>query len=187
MKALLVIDMLNDFCRENGALYVPQAEEIIPSIAKLVNIARENRVPVIYANDSHEENDEEFKKWPRHAVKNTWGVEVVEELAPREGDTVIEKTRYDAFYKTELDCVLKKLEVKDLYLTGVVTNICVLATGMSAAIRGYQTKVVKECVKDLPSELAISDNLYAFERRFPLLGMEVISVNQALREMRYER
>ncbi len=187
MRALLVIDMLNDFCRKNGALYVPQAEEIIPSIAKLVDTARENKVPVIYANDSHEENDEEFKKWPRHAVKGTWGAEVVEELTPREDDIVIEKTRYDAFYKTELDDVLKKLEARNLYLTGVVTNICVLATGLAAAMRGYQTKVVRECVKDLPSELAIDDNTYAFERQFPLLGIEVIPLGQALREMKYRR
>lgn len=151
-SALLVIDMLNDFIEEKGSLVVPGAQRIVPRIGELLEAAREQGVPVIYIADRHRADDREFKYWPPHAVAGTWGSEVIRDLAPREGDYLIPKRRYSAFFGTDLDIYLRELGVHKLYLTGVLTNICVYATALDASMRNYQVAVFREAVASLSEE-----------------------------------
>lgn len=150
--ALLVIDMLNDFIHEKGSLVVPGASRIIPRIAELAGEARKQGIPVIYVADRHRPDDREFQYWPPHAVAGTWGGEVVEELAPTENDYLIPKRRYSAFFGTDLDNYLREMEVRKLYLTGVLTNICVYATALDAAMRNYRVAVFRDAVASLSEE-----------------------------------
>lgn len=149
MKALLVIDMLNDFVNRRGSLYVRGAERIIPNIKREINKARRNGYPVIYLCDSHKRDDPEFRVWPPHCVKGTWGAQIVEELKPSENDIVIPKVTYSGFYRTKLDKVLKSMGIKKLIVTGVVTEICVHYTSVDALMRGYEVEVVPDCVAPL--------------------------------------
>lgn len=143
-KAFLVIDMLNDFVREDGSLYVGESvKEIIPVIAKEVEEARAKKWPVIYICDQHRPDDMEFKLFPPHCVVGSEGSRVCDELAPVEGDLVIAKRRYSGFYGTDLDLALREREIEDVMLTGVCTNICVLYTAADACMRGYKVSVVK--------------------------------------------
>ena len=151
-SALLVIDMLNDFIAEGGALLVPGARRIVPRIAEIIAEARVQGVPVIYVTDSHREDDHEFRHWPPHAVAGSWGAKVVEELEPAPGDYVVPKRRYSAFFGTDLDNYLREMGVRTLYLTGVLTNICVYATALDAAMRNYGVKVFKDAVASLSEE-----------------------------------
>ena len=151
-RALLIIDMLNDFVLPGAPLEVPAAKIIIPSIKMELDKARREGVPVIYLCDQHQANDSEFKVWPSHAVKGTEGAEVVLELKPQPGDYIIAKTSYSSFFETELDSLLKRLGVDQLILTGVVTNICVLYTGADAYMRGYKVSVSEEAVAALNEE-----------------------------------
>ncbi|MGQ9474854.1 MAG: cysteine hydrolase family protein [Actinomycetota bacterium] len=150
--ALLVIDMLNDFIHEKGSLVVPGAGRIVPRIAQLIDDAREQGIPVVYIADRHRPDDREFQYWPPHAVAGTWGAEVVDELAPREEDYLVPKRRYSAFFGTDLDNYLREMEVGKLYLTGVLTNICVYATALDAAMRNYRVAVFKDAVASLSEE-----------------------------------
>ena len=86
MKALLVIDMLNDFV--TGSLKNPRAETIIPTIHELVAAARADRTGwlVVYANDAHLPQDFELRVWGEHAMAGTPGADVIPELAPAQGD-----------------------------------------------------------------------------------------------------
>lgn len=153
-RALLVIDMLNDFVKEGAPLEVPDTRKVIPSIKKEIQEARKRGEPVVYVCDSHEPNDPEFKRfgWPAHAVKGTEGAMVVEELSPQEGDIIIEKTTYSGFYKTTLDETLKRLGVDTLRLTGCVTHICILFTASDAVLRGYNVEVVRDGIAGLSKE-----------------------------------
>lgn len=147
-RALLVIDMLNDFV--HGSLKVPAAKDIIPNIKRLIDVFRSRKLPVIYVNDDHIRNvDLELRLWGQHAITGTWGSKVIDELEPQEGDFIISKRRYSGFFATDLDLLLRELNVKSLVLTGVVTDICVLHTAADAFFRGYEVIVVSDATASL--------------------------------------
>jgi nicotinamidase-related amidase len=131
---------------------VPGARDIIKAIRREIEVARSKGYPVIYANDVHEENDPEFRAWPPHAVRGTAGAEVVDALAPREGDKVVEKTSYSGFYGTDLEDQLRSFNVDTIIVTGVVTNICILYTAVDALMRGFQVEIPEDCVAALSQE-----------------------------------
>ncbi|WP_291767704.1 cysteine hydrolase family protein [Caldivirga sp. UBA161] len=148
--AVLVVDMQNDFVRSNGKLYVPDAEKTIRPIADLLEKARESGVRVIYTQDWHFKDDPEFRIWGEHCIMGTWGAEIVEELKPQPNDIVIRKRRYDAFFGTDLDYVLRHVARADtLIITGTVANICVLHTAGSAALNWYKVIVPIDAVSAL--------------------------------------
>ncbi|NCC82459.1 MAG: cysteine hydrolase, partial [Clostridia bacterium] len=99
-KALLVIDMLNDFINEKGSLYIGKAPKLISNISERIKEHRDNGNPIIYIMDKHLENDEEFNMFPSHCIAGEWGSEIVAELAPKKGDYLIGKRRYSAFFGT---------------------------------------------------------------------------------------
>ncbi len=150
MEALIVVDMQKDFCYRNGALYVEGAEKIFDATRNVVKAARE-KMPVIFTQDWHREDDVEFKIWPKHCVMNTWGAEIVDELEPKEEDYYIKKRRYSAFFGTDLDLLLRELQTRKVYVCGVATNICVLHTVGDAVLRGYEVSVIKDCTAALSS------------------------------------
>lgn len=150
--ALLIMDMLRDFVEKGAPLEVPKARGIVANIKREVDRARRKGIPVIYCCDSHLKNDREFEIWPPHAVRGTRGAEVIDELKPREGDIVIRKGTYSGFSRTSLDGTLKRLGVRRLVLTGIVTNVCILYTAIDAYMRGYEVSVPEDCVAALRTE-----------------------------------
>ncbi len=149
-SAVIVVDMQNDFAHRDGKLFVPSAPDTIPAIKRLIDKARGSGVPVIYTQDWHQREDPEFRIWGEHAVENTWGSEIVEELKPREGDIVIRKLRYDGFYGTSLEHILSHvLKRNTLVITGTVANICVLHTAGSAALRWFNIVVPMDGISAL--------------------------------------
>lgn len=151
-KALLIIDMLNDFVARGAPLEVPRARGIIANIRRELKKARRVNIPIIYCCDSHSRDDKEFEVWPPHAVRGTPGAEVIEELSPRRGDIVVRKRTYSGFYRTTLDSTLRGLGVRHLILTGVLTNICILYTAADAYMRGYEVSVPEDCVTALRAD-----------------------------------
>jgi nicotinamidase-related amidase len=149
MRALLVIDMQKDFCYESGALFLQDAKRIIPLVKNLIARARKRKIPVIYTQDWHRMDDAEFSLWPPHCIENTEGAEIVDELSPAKDDFVVRKRRYSAFFGTDLDLHLREKEIKNLVLSGVCTNICVLHTASDAMLLGYRITVVEDCVASL--------------------------------------
>lgn len=152
MRALLVVDMLKDFVYESGALPVPRAMELAEPINRKIGEFRGRGEPVIFVCDSHDEEDEEFEVWGRHAVEGCWGSEVIDELERVASDIVVKKKRFSAFYGTELEKVLEERGVDTLVITGVLTNICVLHTSADARMRGYRVVVPECCVASVDEE-----------------------------------
>jgi len=147
--ALIVVDMQNDFVSDGGSLRVPDAEATIPAISALLELARGSGMPVVFSQDTHREGDPEWQIWPEHAREGTWGWQIVDALTPRDGETVLRKVRYDAFYGTPLDHLLRLWGVDTLVLCGTVANICVHYTAASAALRWYRVVVVEDAVSAL--------------------------------------
>ena len=67
----------------------------------------------------------------------THGAEIIEELKPGQEDLVVKKRRYSGFFGTDLDLLLRELEIKKIYIVGILTNICVFFTAVDASVRGY--------------------------------------------------
>ena len=148
-SALVIVDMQNDFAHPDGKLFVPESRKIIEPIKKILNRARENNVLVIYTMDTHLKNDPEFNIWGEHTVEGTWGWQIINELKPEENDVIIRKIRYDAFFGTPLDYILRVNNVRNLVITGTVSNICVLHTAGSAALRGYKIIVPIDAIASI--------------------------------------
>jgi len=175
--ALIVVDMLNDFV--TGVLKCERASRIIPNIQRLLDFARKKGVPVIYANDTHLLGvDKEFEIWPPHAVVGTKGAEVIDELKPVQGDYIIQKRRYSAFYGTDLDLLLRELYVDTLILVGLVTNVCIQHTAADAFFRGYQIIVPEDCVETLTEEAQKS----GIEYLKMIYGCKITNVHELMKK-----
>jgi nicotinamidase-related amidase len=147
--ALIIVDCQNDFCDPRGALFVPSAPATLPRLAALLERARAAGARVIFTQDWHQERDPEFSIWGEHAKAGTWGAEIVEQLKPRPGEDVIRKLRYDAFYGTSLDHLLRLYGIESVVVGGTVANICVLHTAGSAALRWYRVVVPVDAISAL--------------------------------------
>ncbi len=155
--ALVIIDMQNDFVRDEGTLQVAGAPATIPAISRLLGLARDSGMRVVFSQDTHDPGDPEFAIWPEHALRGSWGWEMIDELAPRDGELVVRKVRYDAFYGTELDHMLSLWKIKTILLCGTVANICVHYTAASAALRWYDVVIAKDAVSAVePCDLEFS-------------------------------
>ncbi len=144
--AVIVIDMINDFV--SGVFKSDRAVRIIPNIKSLLDCAREQKVPVVYATDAHlPQIDPEFDVWGRHAEAGSWGADVIDELKQKKGDFRVFKRKYSAFQGTDLDQLLRELRIDTVILTGVVTDICIQHTAADAFFRGYKIIVPKDCVE----------------------------------------
>jgi nicotinamidase-related amidase len=148
---LVVIDMQNDFVKPGGSLIAPGAEATIPRIARLLEAAREAEMRVAFSQDTHDADDPEFAIWGEHARRGTWGWQIVDELAPREDELVVQKVRYDAFYGTDLDHFLRLWGVESLIICGTLANICVHYTAASAGLRWFHVIIPHDAISALAS------------------------------------
>jgi nicotinamidase/pyrazinamidase len=167
--ALIIVDMLEDFVEAGGALCVPGAREIVPAIRRELEQARAAGRPVIFVCDAHEPDDREFERFPPHAVAGSTGAEIIDQLAPREGELVVFKRRYSPFYDTDLHDLLVELGVSQATVVGVCTHICVMETVAGLANRDLKVRVLREGVADFDSELAQA----ALKRMESLFGAEI--------------
>ncbi|MBW2265966.1 MAG: cysteine hydrolase [Deltaproteobacteria bacterium] len=152
-RALIIVDMLNDFVHEDGVLYCGQgAREIIPFIAQRLKEYHKSGDLVSYLQDSHVEGDKEFERFPAHSIIGTWGHEIICELAPEEKDIVFQKRRFSGFFETGLGDLLVKHNIKDVEVVGVCTNICVMDTVGGLANRDYNVVVPRAGVADFDPE-----------------------------------
>lgn len=126
--ALLVIDMQN-----TTVAMAHRAAETVAAIAGLSERARAAGVPVVTVRQRDE-----------GLVPGTEGWQVVPELAPREGEPVVDKTTPDSFLGTGLDETLRALGVTEVIVTGFATEVCVDTTARQALSRGYDLVVVAD-------------------------------------------
>lgn len=145
--ALLVIDMLNEYLNPKGKIYCEAGREIISNIVTLKEHFKKSNNPVIYINTSHiNGGDPETSKWGLHAMRGTWGSEVIPELQPDEDDCIVLKRTYDGFYNTELEITLRSMDVDTVVVCGIHTHVCVLCTALGAFYRGFNVIALEDCM-----------------------------------------
>ncbi len=159
-KALIVVDMIHDFVADDGSLTCGKpGQAIVPNIVQEIHRTVDNGGIVYLCGDAHDPDDPEFDAWPVHAVKGTRGAAWVEPIETTfqqlEGTGRIKKvnkTKYDAFFRTELEEELKRRDPDEVEVAGVCTSICVNATVGGATFRGYPVTVRRSCVADFDQE-----------------------------------
>jgi nicotinamidase-related amidase len=171
--ALVVIDMQNDFVKRGGSLLVPEAEATIPAIGGLLELARASGMRIVYSQDTHRSGDPEWELWPEHCREDSWGWEIVAELAPEVGDVVLRKLRYDAFFGTSLEHLLRLWGVGTLIICGTIANLSVQYTAASAALRWYLVVIPRNAISALEPfdlEASLRQTAFAFAGRVTTAG-----------------
>ncbi|MFA5236178.1 MAG: isochorismatase family cysteine hydrolase [Bacilli bacterium] len=150
-SAILVVDMLNDFV--TGALKCDRGLAIVPATARLLDNARKHHIPVIFCSDAHiPVIDHELKLWGDHAIKGTHGAEVIPELKVSQKDYLVPKRRYSGFFQTDLDLLLRELNVDTVIMTGLHTHMCVRHTSADAYQLEYQVVVASDATDSFTEE-----------------------------------
>jgi nicotinamidase-related amidase len=166
--ALVIIDMQRDFLLPGGfgetlGNDVTQLQKVVPPLVALLSAARAAGLLVIHTREGHlpDLSDCPPAKLNRGApskrigdpgafgrilIQGEYGHDIVDELAPAPGETVIDKPGKGAFYGTALQQILTEAGITQLVVTGVTTEVCVHTTTREANDRGYECLVVADCV-----------------------------------------
>jgi nicotinamidase-related amidase len=139
--ALLLVDILTDFEHEDGDRLLESFRERQPALVEAIERARAEDVPVVYANDNYGVWDGDAPGLIRRALQGRGG-DLVEPVAPNEGETFVVKPRYSAFDHTPLELILRDLEVERLLLAGMSTEGCVAQTTIGARELGFKVSVL---------------------------------------------
>ncbi len=166
--ALVLIDMQRDFLLPGGfgetlGNDVSLLQKVVPPLAEVLAAARAAGMLVIHTREGHlpdlsdcppaklqrgkpSQRIGDMGANGRILIRGEYGHDIVDELAPIEGEIVIDKPGKGAFYATELQAVLQTAGITRLIVTGVTTEVCVHTTVREANDRGYEALVLSDCV-----------------------------------------
>jgi nicotinamidase-related amidase len=160
--AVVLIEYQNDFASEGGALHgavetVMERTGMLENSARLVAAARQAGATIVHAPITFAPGFGELADHPYGIlkgvvdstafVKGSWGAEIVDDLAPQEGDIIVEGKRgLDAFATTNLDFILRARGITTVAIGGFLTNCCVESTMRSGYEKGYQVVTLSDCV-----------------------------------------
>jgi nicotinamidase-related amidase len=167
--ALIVIDMQRDFLEEGGfgaALgnNVSLLRAIVPALCKTISAFRRLGLPVIHTREGHKPDLSDCPPAKRLRGKASLrigdagpmgrililgeeGNQIIPELAPIDGELVLDKPGKGAFCSTNLDGILKRKGITHLAFTGVTTEVCVQTTMREANDRGYECILLEDCTE----------------------------------------
>jgi nicotinamidase/pyrazinamidase len=154
--ALLVVDVQRDFLPD-GALAVPQGDEVVPVLAACAKEFARNGRLIFASRDWHPPNHSSFKEfggpWPPHCVADSPGAEIDPALGLPDDTTIVDKATlpeqdtYSAFEGTDFDSQLKDLHVKRLFVGGLATDYCVLNTALDALKHGFEVVLLTDAIR----------------------------------------
>ena len=166
--ALVIIDMQRDFLEEGGfgAMLgndVSQLASVVEPLQAVLAAARASGMMVIHTREGHRPDlsDAPPAKLARGnlscgigdlgpkgrvLVRGEEGHDIVDELAPAEGEVVLDKPGKGAFYATDLELILRNGGITSLIVTGVTTEVCVHTTVREGNDRGFECLVLEDCV-----------------------------------------
>jgi nicotinamidase-related amidase len=168
--ALLLIDVINDFDFEEGEQLLKLALPVGKNIAELKKRAKAAGIPSIYVNDNFGRWQSDFKKIVAHCSReDAKGKDFVKVLLPDDDDYFVLKPKHSGFYSTTLELVLTHLGAKNLILTGIAGNNCVLFTANDAYMRDFKLFIPADCVVSNTEQ----DNQHALKQMETVLKADV--------------
>jgi nicotinamidase-related amidase len=149
---LLIIDMENENAHPAGALYIGESvRKIIPNIVQLRERVRQAGGRVIHTQSVRSPDALEFTEFKNtvRKLEGTWGAALIDDLKPAADEPLIVKHTHDCFYRTELDALLKQMELQPgegrVIVTGISTRNCVQSAVMGFSVRDYHVYVPMDC------------------------------------------
>ena len=151
--ALIVIDMQNAFVAEDGTYQSAEARQMVPRLEKLIAFAREHRLPLIWTQSDHRPpyGGILLRKFPairedRVLWKGDPSFELYADMPqPLDDEYRVVKHKYDAFFETDLDAILRNKGITTVIITGTATNVCCESTARSAFFRDYNVVFPSDC------------------------------------------
>lgn len=155
--ALLVMDMQSSILSN-----IPDSQELVSNVKEVIKAARNRQIPVIYITVGFRQGMPEIsaknkafsgiKQHMANVDMKDW-IAIHPDLSPGEKDIVITKRRFSAFTGSDLEVVLRGLDIQHLVLTGVSTSGVVLSTVREAADKDYNLTIIEDCCKDGDEEV----------------------------------
>jgi ureidoacrylate peracid hydrolase len=209
--ALVVIDVQNGFVSKGGSydllgMDTSNYRQVIPRIRELIELCRENSIPVFYTQAVRESSgidlltrthkilpksrEERIMKKPI-CVRGTWDADIVADVAPRPGDHVVIKRRDSAFHDTEIKVWLSSLGIDTLIFSGIDTSICVETSLRDAFNLGYDVVLIADAtissnrkhyestIDNIKDYYGLVMNLSEFSGYIPQSQMNPIKKNHA--------
>jgi nicotinamidase/pyrazinamidase len=193
------VDTQADFMLPDGKLYVPGAEHLLANLDRLVDQAREGRVLLISHGCIHPEGDPEFAQFPAHCIRDTPGAKFVPHALANKVFTVtnhetsqlpadlyaheqilLEKDTLDVFQSQHVEKLIERLNPNaEIFIFGVVTEICVLLAATGLLERGRHVSIVQDAIATL--------NPAAGQRaiaKLRALGAKIVSTEEAINAAR---
>lgn len=195
--AMIVVDMQNDFCHPDGWLAsigvdVSPARAPIAPLLQLLPALRASDVPVIWLNWGNRPDRANLPPSVLHVYdpngrstgigkplasngahvleRGSWAAAVVDELTPMDGDISVSKYRMSGFQDTELESLLRNLDVTTLLFAGVNADQCVLCTLQDATSRGFDTILLEDCCATTSPAYCMEATLYNVRQCFGFVG-----------------
>lgn len=152
-SALLVIDMLNPYDHEDAEPLMESARDVVPTMARLIGRARDADLLTVYVNDNHGDWTAGRGKISRRALEGR-APELIEPILPPAELPFVVKARHSVFYETQLEYLLRQEEIDTLFLTGQVTEQCILYSALDGYVRHFSVNVVADAVAHIDRGLA---------------------------------
>ncbi|MGI9558033.1 MAG: cysteine hydrolase family protein [Solirubrobacterales bacterium] len=184
--AVIAVDMQNAFVAEEGAYETPKARDMMEQFSGIIGFARENDMPVIWTQSDHSAPHAGLllQKFPiirdeRVLWKDEPSFELYPDMVqPIEGEHRVVKHKYDAFFETDLDAILRNLGVQTVVIVGTATNVCCESTARSAFFRDYQVAFISD------STASFDDSMHeATLKTIDMFFGRVLSTDELLSEM----
>lgn len=180
--ALILIEYQHDFTSTNGALHegvkeCMQQTNMLANSKAALQAARAKGVKIIYSPISFSEDYREIRK-PTYGVlqnviavqaflQKSWGAKIVKDVKPLPNEIILEGKRgLDAFYSTNLDFILRQLDIRSVAICGFLTNCCVESTVRTAYEKGYDVSTLNDCC----ATLSMEEHNMALEKDLPLFS-----------------
>lgn len=191
-RALIVVDVQNDFC-PGGALGVPFGDEVVAPLNRLIDEFLARGDVVVTSRDWHPRTTKHFAEfggtWPPHCVQGTTGAEFHRDLLEDERIVVVSKgmgdeDSYSAFDGTDLARLLREQGVEEVWVGGLATDYCVKNTVLDAVREGFKVKVVADAMRAVEVEAGDGERAVEEMRQS---GAEIVRTTLKVRAMPQSR